>query len=191
MGKYIYLLIGESGSGKTTIANRLVKEKGLKQLWSYTTRPPRCEGEPGHIFVKDFDPRVKCVAYTKFDGNHYWATQEQIEENDIYVVDPDGLLYFMLRYDGDKLPIVFFIDTTVRTRRRRMRLRGDSREMIRNRLRHDKVAFAAFRDSFRLSTERPYLACDVDNNYGDEGYESVVEFIDWLEKEEKLIEDLV
>ena len=190
MGKYIYLLIGESGSGKTTIADRLSSDLGLKQLWSYTTRKPRYDGERGHIFVDELDPRAKCVAYTKFDGNHYWATQQQIEENDVYVVDPDGLLYFMLRYDGEKIPVVFFIDTTTHTRRKRLRKRGDSRAQIRQRIRHDKIAFKTFRESFRVSTDRPYLAVDVDNNDGDEGYEKLADFIRWLD-EEGNVEDLV
>ena len=46
----LYLLVGPSGSGKTTVANWLEKEYNLRQVNSYTTRPPRFSNEPGHIF---------------------------------------------------------------------------------------------------------------------------------------------
>lgn len=150
---YIYLFIGESGSGKTTLCEELAN-RGYKQLWSYTTRPRRYPEEGGHIFIKQFLQDTQCVAYTEFDGYLYWATPEQVDECDTYVVDPAGLTYFLNVYHGPKKPIVFFIDTNTRTRRRRMKKRGDAKEAIRRRLQHDKKEFATFR-------KRVY-ACDPD-----------------------------
>lgn len=49
--KNIYLIVGPSGSGKTMVANRLEEKYRLKQVLSYTERPPRFEGEGGHTFV--------------------------------------------------------------------------------------------------------------------------------------------
>ena len=43
--KNIYLIVGPSGSGKTMVANRLEEKYRLKQVLSYTERPPRFEGE--------------------------------------------------------------------------------------------------------------------------------------------------
>ena len=51
MNETIFLIIGESGSGKTTLVSSLEKQKNLKSIQSYTTRPPRYENEYGHIFV--------------------------------------------------------------------------------------------------------------------------------------------
>lgn len=45
-----FLICGKSGSGKTTILNRLENSYGLTQLQSYTTRLLRHAGEGGHIF---------------------------------------------------------------------------------------------------------------------------------------------
>ena len=41
MYKNLYLIVGASGSGKTTVANALEEKYGYKQLQSYTTRPMR------------------------------------------------------------------------------------------------------------------------------------------------------
>lgn len=183
MGKYIYLLIGESGSGKTTIANQLAELDGLKQLWSYTTRPPRWDGEPGHIFV-DYRPLDAFpIAYTEFNGYEYWATAEQVEESDVYVVDPDGLLYFLLRYKGGKKPVVFFLDTTENTRRKRMKQRGDSRSAIRERIRHDRVAFRGFRESLKLVDDIPYWRVNVPNDDGD-ALATIRDMIHWFEEDD-------
>lgn len=88
--------MGRSGVGKTTLAQALCDREGYKQLSSYTTRPPRAPNEQGHIFIasdsyKDIDD-LKAqypnrVAETMFDGNFYFATAEQVEQCDIYVID--------------------------------------------------------------------------------------------------------
>ena len=43
--KPLILLVGKSGSGKTTIAEYLEKHYGMKMLRSYTTRPMRKPNE--------------------------------------------------------------------------------------------------------------------------------------------------
>ena len=65
-GNTIYLIVGRSGSGKTTIAEELERKYGLKSIQSYTTRPKRSDNETGHIFVSDeeFDKLTDMVAYT-------------------------------------------------------------------------------------------------------------------------------
>lgn len=61
--KNIYLIVGPSGSGKTMVANRLEEKYRLKQVLSYTERPPRFEGEGGHTFVtpEEFDNSGPCL----------------------------------------------------------------------------------------------------------------------------------
>ena len=53
MSEPLFLFVGKSASGKTTVANMLEEKHGHVQVQSYTTRPPRYEGEVGHIFVND------------------------------------------------------------------------------------------------------------------------------------------
>lgn len=133
-------LIGASGSGKSTLAKRLV-EKGYKEVVSYTTRPKRYEGEGGHIFVDEYSGDG--IAYSKFNGYEYWCTQEQLDECDeegkgVYVVDWPGV--DMLREKGVE-GITVYIDVSEEERVRRMKLRGDSDEMIRSRIENDRKMF--------------------------------------------------
>lgn len=88
--KNIYLIVGPSGSGKTMVANRLEEKYRLKQVLSYTERPPRFEGEGGHTFVtpEEFDKLENLCAYTVFDGHRYGVPAEMVEVSDIYVIDP-------------------------------------------------------------------------------------------------------
>ena len=76
MSKFIFLIIGCSGSGKTAITEKLEELYHLKSIQSYTTRPPRYDGETGHIFVsnEEFDELTDYVAYTEFAGFRYCAT---------------------------------------------------------------------------------------------------------------------
>ena len=65
----IFLIVGCSGSGKTTITEQLEMKYGLKSIQSYTTRPPRYDGEIGHTFIstEEFDKLVDICAYTEFE----------------------------------------------------------------------------------------------------------------------------
>jgi guanylate kinase len=141
--KNIYLIIGPSGSGKTTIANELEKHYGLKQVQSYTTRPPRYEGERGHIFVSDeeFDALGELSAYTEFNGYRYGVTDKEIDESDIYVIDPDGAKYMADEYTGDKTIYAIRLNTRWRYCYQRMLERGDTHEEAVKRIEHDLKVF--------------------------------------------------
>lgn len=124
----IFLIVGCSGSGKTTITEQLEQRYGLKSIQSYTTRPPRFDGETGHIFISDeeFDKLTDIVAYTEFAGNRYCATAEQVEQNDLYVIDPKGVEYFKQSYKGEKQIKVIYIESNVTTRYERMKNRYEA-----------------------------------------------------------------
>lgn len=128
-------LIGASGSGKTTLQREL-ERRGWKAVVSYTTRPKRYEGEGGHIFVDKYSGDG--VAYSKFNGYEYWCTQEQLDECDVYVVDWNGI--DILKEKGVE-GVVVYIDVSEEERRRRMKLRGDSDEMIESRIENDRKMF--------------------------------------------------
>ena len=129
MGNCIFLIVGCSGSGKTTITERLEQKYGLKSIQSYTTRKPRYEGETGHIFISDeeFDKLTDMVAYTEFAGNRYCATAEQVENNDLYIIDPKGVDFFMKAYKGSKTPKIIFISSNLTTRYERMVGRAETK----------------------------------------------------------------
>lgn len=143
MSKYIFLIVGESGSGKTTIANELEERYGLKQLQSYTTRPKRYENEAGHIFITDqeFDSLNGICAYTMFNGHKYCATSKQVDESDLYIIDPYGIDYFRARYTGDKIARIIYIECPEKTRFIRMIERGDTGDQALGRILNDRKQF--------------------------------------------------
>ena len=92
--KNIYLIVGLSGSGKTTEVDILKKKYGYTDIASYTTRPKRHPTEKGHTFVSEEtfkQLKNQMCAYTYFNGHHYGATIEQINNADLYIIDLKGI----------------------------------------------------------------------------------------------------
>ena len=156
MNETIFLIIGESGSGKTTLVSSLEKQKNLKSIQSYTTRLPRYENEYGHIFVSEneFNSLTDMVAYTEYNGNKYCATSQQVDENDLYVIDIDGINYFKNAYHGDKNIRTIYIKSDIGTRFDRMVERGEkdglthsqASDVAIDRIKNDVMAFRNAKD---------------------------------------------
>lgn len=140
MSKPLFLFVGRSASGKTTIANMLTEKHGYKQVESYTTRLPRFDGEPGHIFVDEdeFKNLGELAAYTFYNNHHYGTTCDQLDQCSIYVVDVPGVEALLEKYHNDRQIVIIYFDTTVYTRINRMVDRGDSDMMIIARLLQDE-----------------------------------------------------
>lgn len=140
---YIFCLLGKSGCGKTTIANKLFEQYGYTQIASYTTRPPRTDHDTDHVFVsqEEYDALENKVAYTHFGDYDYCATKEQVDAANLYVVDPFGLEQLKQLYDGHKKIIAIYITIPMEFCLDRMRHRGDDEDKIWSRLRHDEKAF--------------------------------------------------
>lgn len=86
------LITGRSGTGKDYLAKKL-EANGLKQLKSYTTRPRRTPDEDTHRFIdKDSEGIFQKVAKTKIGEYTYFATREQVEEADVYIIDPKCIM---------------------------------------------------------------------------------------------------
>lgn len=140
MNKPLLLLVGPSGSGKTTIANAMEEKYDYRQVQSYTTRKPRYENETGHIFVtqEEFNNLGELVAYTRYNGNEYGTTTEQIDNCDIYVVDIPGIKMLLNLYKTERMIYIIYFDTSVYTRISRMLERGDHDSKIISRLLEDE-----------------------------------------------------
>ena len=122
----IFLIVGCSGSGKTTVVKQLEQKYGLKSIPSYTTRPKRHDNETGHIFVTDeeFDNLTGFIGYTEFAGNRYGAVLDQVETNDLYIIDPKGVEFFRNIYKGHKKIRIIYLHTPAETAFDRMKLRA-------------------------------------------------------------------
>ena len=140
MNNNLYLLVGKSGSGKTTIANLLESEYGYKQVRSYTTRKQRDHGDNEHIFVsvEEFEKLQNLAAYTFYNDNHYGTTCEQLDKCSIYVIDPTGVEELVKRYKNERPIRVIYFSADIATRINRMIARGDNYQMIIERLLNDE-----------------------------------------------------
>lgn len=140
MNKPLFLFVGRSASGKSTIADLLVKQYAYKQVWSYTTRKPRYDGEPNHIFIskEEFNNLGELAAYTLYNGNEYGTTFEQLCLDDIYVIDVPGVETLLSNYEKINRPIrIIYFDASVVTCIDRMIDRHSSDMEIVSRLHND------------------------------------------------------
>lgn len=140
MNKPLFLFVGKSASGKTTVANMLEEKYLFNQVQSYTTRAPRYDGETGHTFVteEEFNALEDVVSYTLYNGNHYGVTANMLDQSDIFVVDVPGVESLLQKYSTNRPICIIYFDTTVATRIRRMINRNDSDMAIISRLLQDE-----------------------------------------------------
>ena len=140
MNKPLFLFVGRSASGKTTIADILEQKYGHKQVYSYTTRPARHDGEIGHVFVseEEFSNLGELVAYTEYNGYKYGTTAEQLDECSIYVVDVPGVETLLQKYKTNRPICILYFDATAYTRITRMLDRNESDMSIVSRLLQDE-----------------------------------------------------
>lgn len=147
--KPILLLVGKSASGKSTLAEDLEKQCGLKAIPSYTTRPPRTPDEKGHTFVTDeeFNRLENMIAYAETTGGRYAVTQQMFDDPQysVYVIDNSGIKYLKENYKGDREFVVAYITAPLRERFDRMVQRSVDRddpvEFALERIEHDAVEF--------------------------------------------------
>ncbi len=86
------LIIGRTGAGKDYLARELANA-GLKQVLSYTTRPQRTPDEDTHVFIKPEESAAykDKIATTVINGYEYFATKQQMKDNQVYIIDPKGM----------------------------------------------------------------------------------------------------
>lgn len=131
MNHKLFCVMAETGAGKDTLVKRLCEDTGMKAIVSYTTRPRRTNEGDTHIFVDDSvyeQMKDNLAAYTEINGFRYWTTIEQIYDNDIYIIDPNGLetLENLGLEDIDLCSI--YINVPLEVRLERALYRGDSVE---------------------------------------------------------------
>ena len=83
----LLVLSGPSGTGKGTIANKLIEDKDIVLSISATTRPPRdTEIDGKHYYFKTKDEffnmleNNKLLEYAEYCGNYYGTPEENIDK---------------------------------------------------------------------------------------------------------------
>lgn len=135
-GKRIYLLLGPSGAGKTTLGDTL-KSWGIPEIISHTTRPIR-EGEVNgltyyYVSDKEYD-ETEFVEKVSYGGNRYGCSKKEVErvlslgDKCFVIVDLEGVWAFKEMFPG--ICTVIYIWLPYREMIKRMRARGDSEDAI-------------------------------------------------------------
>lgn len=96
-----YILVGASGSGKSTMASVLEQELGLRRCVTSTTRPPR-EGEThgvDYYFESQLDP-AQMFEHATFGGHEYGISKASLANGDFVILDPQGVDYYRRHYPG-------------------------------------------------------------------------------------------
>lgn len=149
----IYIVMGPSGSGKTLVGE-FMKEKGLRELVSHTTRPPR-PGEVNGISYHFADLKtfqsIEKVEESLYAGSWYGVSKKEVEEKtklgDVFAVtDVNGALAFKKMYKDNVR--ILYIASSPKNLRRRMKAREDSKENIRKRLDTFRKNSEAFQDRY-------------------------------------------
>lgn len=151
----LIVLVGKSGTGKTSTARQLEKQYGLNEAESYTTRPARNEQENGHTFITEeaFDQISKdeMMAYLEYRGYRYCATRALLNASDLYIVHPEGYQTLRERYH-DRPLLCVELTAPEEIREARMRARGSSEEEITDRLERDEEVFRTIQADVSIDT---------------------------------------
>lgn len=159
----IALFIGRTGSGKSFFAKALEK-KGYRVLKSYTTRPKRNKDDVDHIFISQEEANLitNKVAYTEINNYEYFATKEQIEKNDIYIIDPRGYYELIENAPNYKFNI-FYIEGNNKYRENMVKQRSehDNKNFDKRNASEDKM-FTEFEQKIKEGLIKVII---VKNNY--------------------------
>lgn len=152
----LYVLLGNTCSGKTTLQKELVRLTGIKPLVTYTNRPMRDNEVEGKdyffISTKEIESPVyvnKRYFYTIHDvkpyiyGIHYDDLKD--EEDKIAILDPSGV-YNLRNLIGEENLKTLYLDIPEKIIKERAKLRGDEEAEIERRLEDDRPGFESIKE---------------------------------------------
>ena len=142
------ILTGASASGKTATALNLEQRHGFSKAITTTTRAIRQNEVDGKDYffltVEEFNKRLqegKFVESSLYNGNYYGCGIDQVSDNKVIVLDPNGVKSFQAL--NDKNIIVVLLKASEETRSNRMNSRGDKKDKIAERLSNDVTSFSS------------------------------------------------
>ena len=172
------ILIGESGSGKSTILEELCK-RGFKKAKNYTTRQKRVGEENGQdmffITKEEFETMWKngeLLQRAEFNHEFYGISTDSLKENVAcisIVKSVKDIKARAIELGKQDIPfLVCYIYVPEEERIQRMQKRGDSKESIQTRIEIDREKFQNVRE-----------VCDVviENKNLEEAVEKILELV--------------
>lgn len=147
--KKIYILMGGSGAGKTTLGEHL-KEMGLPEMVSHSTgrgmRKGEVEGVTYYFVTKEEYDQIEKIEWTEYpkdSGKFYCLSKKEVEtklekQGKVFAItDVNGVRQIKEKYPNETE--VIYIHIPFEKMAERMRARGDSEEAIQERLFQAKV----------------------------------------------------
>lgn len=162
------IILGKSGSGKTSVAKELEKY-GYSQLITDTTRPIR----PGEVNGKDYNFRTQkefdklkkegyyaeTISYNTVFGCYSYGSSKKDyflnSNNNVIILNPHGYEQVSKLRNKNFTSIYLKVDDDILLRR--LLKRGDSKEEIYRRLETDR------KDFYKLE-EKVNITINIDNN---------------------------
>lgn len=142
--KTVYVLLGMTGAGKSTIARVISRSLHLERLKTTTTRPKRDDEDNEYNFAKEEDflrDHGRYIAVRQYNTfiedepkSHFYAVDKlEIEKGGLLITDFDGFKELCERGD-DVLGIYIYADKLTRLNRAKKRTGFKEAEFIRRNL---------------------------------------------------------
>ena len=143
------ILVGKTGSGKTTIRDWISDNLRYDKIVTYTTRPPRpheVNGEDYNFVEPDVFEMKNLILKTRINGNDYGVLAEDLNrENIIMILDPTGVRELRDRGYNFKS---FMIECPTYLRYKRCLDRGDDEKSVLARIGKELYDFDGFVPDF-------------------------------------------
>ncbi len=182
--KNLYLIVGKSGAGKTTITDMLIKDyPNTKVVKSITTRPRRpADKDEDYYFVSEEEyDKTRLVEHAEFSGYRYGAPYDEVAKSSWFVAAPGGMPELIKNYD-ERIIVAIYLDTTDEFRREKMIFRGDDPKNVEKRIAHDREHFGTIPDDI------PTFVIEGNRHINDV-YADVVKAIDRCEEMYRVSEE--
>lgn len=172
--EHLFLIVGTTGSGKTTIADSLCSKLRLTQVESCTDRPKRTPTETGHRFLSEseYDRLVQThetLAPVFYGGHRYCVTKDMLDNASLMVVEPSGVEDLKRCYDEHREIVVIGVNTDKDKIRARM---TDEQHLLALAEREE--------EDFRLfgeKGEKLFSMCDVVVWTGEDPFDMIIDYL--------------
>jgi len=115
MKKIIIAIAGESGTGKTYVAEYLRETMGISMVESYTNRAKRTADEVGHTFLNNTEYEAlsddEKIAETIFGENKYCCLESDLTSINTYVISENSIVHINDKFSDE------YVIITIRLKR--------------------------------------------------------------------------